>query len=37
MNILALIFEGGLLGVFISLFSFLTSLLGFLSFIIPNL
>jgi hypothetical protein len=36
MNILSLILEGGLIGVFISLFAFLSSLLGFLAFIIPG-
>ena len=36
MNILTLIFEGGLLGVLITLFSFLSSLLGFIGFIIPG-
>lgn len=37
MGIFTLLLEGGLLGVFISLFSFLASLLGFLGFILPGL
>lgn len=34
MNILTLLFEGGLLSVLIGLFSFISSLLGFITFIL---